>query len=75
MFETAASIPDLIAKIEPSKQQVEIDFEIFARVVAIILEDNNRLPDAELERLNEEVEEEVHERSANQSQDNKMFKM
>lgn len=56
----AQLLPDLISKVEPENPNVEVDFEIFARTVALILEDNNRLPDTELDRLAEEIEEDVN---------------
>lgn len=51
----ASFIPDFISKIEPAVPD-KIDFELFARTVALVLEENNKLPDHQLDTLQEEME-------------------
>jgi hypothetical protein len=53
-------IPDFLSKIEPNVPE-KIDFELFARTVALVLEENNKLPDHALETINDEIEQEEEE--------------
>lgn len=56
----ASFIPEFLSKIEPSVPD-KIDFELFARTVALVLEENNKLPDHEMDALQEEEETEEEE--------------
>lgn len=59
-------LPELMKKLLDPKDKVPevVDFEFFVRIVAIILEENNKLPDEALGQ-NDEIEEEVVEKSTN----------
>jgi hypothetical protein len=53
-------IPEFLSKIEPSVPE-KIDFELFARTVALVLEENNKLPEHALEAINDEIEQDEEE--------------